>query len=103
MFAVYFNNCSLNYTYFFKKKLQKTKFDNCQIQEANFTEADLTGASFNQCDLLNTVFEQTNLSKADFRSAEHFAINPEKNTIKKAKFSYDGLRGLLYQYDIVIE
>ncbi|MGB5462457.1 MAG: pentapeptide repeat-containing protein, partial [Aureibaculum sp.] len=33
----------------------------------------------------------------------NYSIDPEKNPIKKAKFSQDGIGGLLDKYDIVIE
>jgi hypothetical protein len=43
------------------------------------------------------------LEKADFRTAFNYSINPETNRIKKAKFSKEGLNGLLDKYDIEIE
>jgi len=43
------------------------------------------------------------LEKADFREATNYFIDPEKNRIKKAKFSLNGLPGLLIPYDIIIE
>jgi len=52
---------------------------------------------------LSAVFENTILEGADFRSATNYSINPAKNKIKKAKFSSDGIRGLLDSYAILIE
>jgi fluoroquinolone resistance protein len=43
------------------------------------------------------------LEKADFRTAYNYSIDPEKNRIKKAKFSIFGVTGLLDKYDIEIE
>ena len=40
------------------------------------------------------------LFKADFRFAEKYSINPETNNIKKAKFLWPGIIGLLDKYDI---
>jgi uncharacterized protein YjbI with pentapeptide repeats len=60
-------------------------------------------AVFKNCDLLNTSFMQTNLEKADFRTAINYSFDPELNKIKKAKFSLDGLPGLLMKYNIDIE
>ena len=45
----------------------------------------------------------TVLEKADFRSAVYYSIDPESNHIAKAKFSLDGLPGLLLRYDLKIE
>jgi uncharacterized protein YjbI with pentapeptide repeats len=68
----------------------------------DFTETDLSNASFLESDLKNALFEQTNLENADLRSASQFIIDPDKNKIKKAKFSLTGLPGLLNKYGIQI-
>ena len=73
------------------------------MQETDFAECDLTEAVFNNCDLMNAIFDSTILIKADLRTAFNFSINPEQNNIKKAKFSINGLPGLLGKYDIEIE
>jgi len=98
-----FAHCIMDHCSFYQVKLKKTKFQNCQIHEADFTEADLNAAIFQECDLLGSVFFQCNLEKTDFRSATNYAINLEQNKVKKTRFSYDGLAGLLSQYDIVID
>ncbi len=97
-----FEGCMLNYSSFYQLNLKKINFANCQLQEVDFTETDLTQARFDQCDLHLATFERTILEKADFRTAVHFAIHPETNRLKKAKFSTKGLSGLLTQYNILI-
>ncbi len=103
LFEVNFEKCCLDYSHFIKNRLKKTKFIECTIKEAYFTEVDLTGALFDNCDLLSTVFVRTNLSRADFRTSWNYSINLEKNTVRKAMFSFPGVIGLLSQYDIVVE
>lgn len=98
-----FDGCQLNHSSFFKTALRKTVFRNSQLEETYFAEADLTRAVFDNCDLRRAVFDQTILEKADFRTAYNYAIDPEINRIKKAKFSISGIPGLLGKYDIVIE
>jgi hypothetical protein len=49
------------------------------------------------------MFEETNLEKTDLRTAYNYTIDPDKNKLKKAAFSLNGLPGLLSKYDIVIE
>jgi fluoroquinolone resistance protein len=98
-----FNNCILNYSSFYKTKIKKTVFKNSQLQEADFTECDMTGSVFDNCDLSRAAFAGTNLEKVDFRTALNYSIDPEINRIKKAKFSFPGVTGLLDKYDIVIE
>lgn len=103
LFSASFDDCILNLSSFYKMSLKKMQFKHCSLQEVDFAEADLTGALLFHCDLLNATFDRTNLEKADFRTAVHYLIDPEKNKMKKAKFSLAGVNGLLYKYDIEIE
>lgn len=101
--SLHFENCTLNHSSFYQCKLPKIKFVDSQLQEVDFTESDLSDSLFDGCDLMHAIFDQTNLEKADFRTAIHFQIDPEKNKIKKAKFSVNGLVGLLSKYQIQID
>jgi uncharacterized protein YjbI with pentapeptide repeats len=78
-------------------------FKNCSLQEADFTNCNLSSSVFDNCNLEKATFENTILDKADFRTAYHYTINPELNSIKKAKFSLIGVVGLLSKYDIIVE
>jgi fluoroquinolone resistance protein len=73
------------------------------LEETDFAEADLTGSVFDHCNLSHATFDRTVLEKTDFRTSYNFSIDPEKNRIKKAKFSTMGLSGLLEKYDIEID
>lgn len=103
LFSVHFDDCILKLSSFYKRKLKKTVFRNTNLQEADFTEADVSGSVFDNCDLLRATFVNAVLEKADFRTAYNYAIDPEINRIKKARFSIAGIAGLLGKYDIVIE
>lgn len=103
LFAVNFEDCILNFSSFNKLRLKNTKFKNCTLQEVDFADADLNNAIFENCDLNGAVFENTNLEKSDFRTSYNFSIDPEINKLKKAKFSAQGLAGLLQKYDILID
>lgn len=98
-----FENCQMNLSSFFRVKMKNTKFIHCSLQEVDFTECDLTGALFDQCDLGRAIFDGTTLEKADLRSAYNYSIDPANNKIKKAKFSLQGVAGLLDKFDIEIE
>ena len=102
LFAVQFDKCVLDYSFFLKKNLKKTFFLDCSIREANFSESNLTDARFQGCDLHQTVFERTNLHSVDFRTASNYSINPEANNIRKARFSYPAVLGLLDKYGIIV-
>lgn len=103
LFAVNFDNCMLNLSSFYKVKLKGIKFKNSSLHEVDFSEADLSNSTFENCDLLQAVFDSSILEKADFRTAINFSINPERNKIKKARFSVQGLPGLLQHLDIYVE
>lgn len=103
LLQVTFNECILQLASFYKLKLRNTNFNNCDLREADFTEADLAGASFTECDLMGVIFQDSIMEKADFRTARNYSIDPEMNRIKKAKFSREGITGLLDKYQIVIE
>ena len=103
LFSVNFKNCQLDYSTFFQKKMKKTIFVECSLKEVDFSEVDLSEAVFQTSDLTGTVFENTLLIKADLRTAKNYTIDPEKNNIKKARFAYPGVVGLLNKYDIFID
>jgi uncharacterized protein YjbI with pentapeptide repeats len=103
LFTLHFNECHLDNSTFHSKKLKKTNFINCTLKEVDFSEVDLTSSVFQNCDLSNSTFNQTILDKVDFRTAVNYVIEPDRNRIKKAKFSLTGLPGLLAKYDIIVE
>jgi uncharacterized protein YjbI with pentapeptide repeats len=102
LFSVSFEDCVLNHSSFYQMQLKKTLFKKCMMQEIDFTEADLSNAVLEKCDLSKTLFDRSILEKADFRTSFNYSIDPERNRIKKAKFSTDGIAGLLDKYDIQI-
>ncbi|HWZ16607.1 MAG TPA: pentapeptide repeat-containing protein [Mucilaginibacter sp.] len=103
LFEVSFSNCILNNAIFYKKKNKRAKFTDCSLIETDFTEADLTDVQFNNCNLHRAFFNRTILKNADFRTSYNFIIDPDINNLKKAKFSVQGLAGLLAKYDIRID
>lgn len=98
-----FENCILNHSTFFKTKIKKTIFKNTQLQEVDFTECDLADSLFDNCDLTRATFDNTVIEKVDFRTSYNYSIDPEKNRIKKAKFSIHGISGLLEKYNLIID
>ena len=103
LFSVDFENCLLDYTSFAAKKMPKIKILNSSLKEANFSNADLSESVFHNCNLEGTIFNKTILNKADLTAAFNFSIDPESNSMKKAKFSRNTIHGLLTKYDLVIE
>ena len=103
LFTVTFDECVLDYASFANKKMPKTKFNSCSLKEVSFIGANLTNASFENCNLDLAIFNDSQLAGADFRTAYHYKIDPQFNPMKKAKFSTEGIPGLLDKYDIKIE
>lgn len=103
LFEVSFKNCQLDYASFYQKKMKKTNFSDCSMKDVDFTETDLTSAVFHNCDLQDAFFMDAVLESVNFASAIHFIIDPEKNNIKNATFSYEGLLGLLSKYTIQVQ
>jgi len=102
-FTVSFDNCILNYSSFYQKKIKKTSFKNSELHEVEFSDCDLTGSVFSKCDLMSAKFENTIIEKVDFRTSFNYSIDPDFNRIKKAKFSLTEIAGLLNKYDIEID
>lgn len=103
LFAAGFEDCQLHLASFYGMKLKKMRFSRCSLQETDFTGADLSGAILEHCDLERAVFAGTILEKADLRHSYHLSIDPERNKIRKAKFSLESLPGLLDKYEIMVE
>lgn len=103
LFSVSFENCILDLSSFRGLKIRKTLFKNSHLHEVNFIETDLTGSDFINCDLNRAIFEKSVLENVDFRTSYDFVIDPEMNTLKKAKFSLSGAPWLLCKYNISIE
>ncbi len=103
LFSASFRHCNMRLCSFYQVKMKKTRFADCDLQETDFTEADLSWAILENCDLSLARFENTVLEKADLRTARNYSIDPELNRIKKAKFSFPGVLGLLGKYDIEMD
>jgi uncharacterized protein YjbI with pentapeptide repeats len=73
------------------------------LHDVEFAEADLTNVVLHNCDLLGSKFDNTILEGCDFRTTNNFSIDPEKNRMKKAKFSRNNVEGLLRKYAVVID
>lgn len=103
LFSVEFKDCILDYAKFYTLKLKGTLFTNCSLTAVDFMKSDLTDVIFDNCNLHKSVFSDTIANKADFTTSYNFSIDPEKNKLRKAKFSYAGLKGLLDKYDLIVK
>lgn len=102
-FSVSFDSCQLTHSSFYKVILKNTIFKDSQLTEVDFSSSDLSNARFENCNLSLAIFNETILFKTDFRTANKYSIDPERNRVKKAKFSIPNVVGLLDKYDIEID
>ena len=103
IYEFHFKDCLLDYAKFYALKLKKMQFINCSMIAVDFMASDLTEVLFDNCNLRKSVFIDTIAHKTDFYTSYDYTIDPEKNKLKKAVFSTDGLKGLLEKYDLVIK
>jgi uncharacterized protein YjbI with pentapeptide repeats len=102
LFEIELAHCQLPYASFHGKRMRGTRFTHCVLNDVDFSYTDLTEAVFQECTLTGAIFEQTQLTAADFTTATGFLIAPDSNSVKKARFSLEGLPGLLSKYDIIV-
>jgi uncharacterized protein YjbI with pentapeptide repeats len=103
LFKFSFKDCTLDYAKFYTLKFRNTLFDSCSIVAADFMNADITGVVFSNCNLHKSVFMDTIANKTDFSTSYNYTIDPEKNKLKKAVFSQNGLVGLLTKYELIVK
>jgi uncharacterized protein YjbI with pentapeptide repeats len=103
IFEIHFKECNLDFSKFYTLKLKGTTFMDCSLVAVDFMSADLTETIFDNCDLYRSEFEKAIANKADFRTSYNYTIDPRKTKLKKAIFSLENLKGLLYKHDIIVE
>ncbi|OGR70006.1 MAG: hypothetical protein A2179_00095 [Elusimicrobia bacterium GWC2_63_65] len=97
---VEFTNCLLNDSVFLGLSLRGTRISRCQARGADFRETDLAKADLTHTDFSGAVFGGTNLAEADLSKACNYAIRPDDNKLKGARFSLPEAMALLYCLDI---
>lgn len=103
IFEIHFKECILDFSKFYTLKMKGTSFIDCSIIAVDFMSTDLTEVIFDNCDLYRSEFAKAIANKANFKTSYNYTIDPTKTKIKKAVFSLDGLKGLLYKHDIIVK
>ena len=101
-FFINSKNCLILYSNFSDLNMKRASFQQSKIKESFFTATCLSEADFTHTDLQGTIFHQSDLSKADFRNAINYIIDPQTNKVKKGKFSFPEVTGLLHGFEIEI-
>ncbi len=84
-----------------------------ELNAINYVETPLAKGiyenyAFNRCiftnsDLSNIIFVECEFVECDLRRSFNLSIDPELNRIRRAKFSAEGITGLLDKYDLTID
>lgn len=102
IFEVRFNNCVLDFSKFYALKIKGTPFINCSMIAVDFMAADLTETLFENCDLYRSEFAKATANRANFKTSRNYTIDPKTTKLKKAVFALEGLKGLLYKHEIIV-
>ncbi len=103
LLALSFERCQLDYATFCDLDLRRTDLGASRMIGVDLSGADLSGATLSGTDLSEAVFDGTKLEGADLRGTRGLIIDPERNRMKGARFSMEGLQGLLLRHGLVIE
>jgi uncharacterized protein YjbI with pentapeptide repeats len=103
IFEIAFNDCVLDFSKFYALKIKGTNFKNCRLIAVDFMATDLTGVIFDNCDLYRSEFDQAIANKTNFKTSINYTIDPTKTKLKKAVFSLENVKGLLFKHDILAQ
>lgn len=97
-----FDRCALNHSTFIGLSLRGIDLTRCVARDVDFTEADLSRANLTHTDFSQSRFLHTDLTEADLTDATNYSIAPNRNVLKKTKFSLPEAISLLYGLDIIL-
>jgi uncharacterized protein YjbI with pentapeptide repeats len=103
IFEIAFTDCILDFSKFYTLKIKGTSFTNCSLIAVDFMATDLTEVIFENCDLYRSEFAKAIANKTNFKTSYNYTIDPKVTKLKKAVFALEGLKGLLYKHDIVVQ
>src|SRR3970282_2049239 len=102
IFEIDFNNCILDFSKFYTLKIKGISFTNYNLMRLDFMSTDLTQGLFENCNLYRSEFAKAIANKANFKASYNYTIDPTKTKIKKAVFSLNEVKGLLFKHELVI-
>lgn len=100
LFSCTFKNCHIILANFSDLPMNEVMFENCRLSECYFNNTKLKKAKFPGSNLSLSRFHGCDLTEADFSTASEYFIDPLTNRIKKAKFSFPEVIGLLKGFEI---
>ncbi len=98
-----FQDCNISHSSFYQLCLKEIAIEECKAHDVDFRGGDFSNGSFVKTDLNSSLFMRTKLQACDFTEAINYAIDPNENNIRKAKFSIPEVVNLLHNFGIKIQ
>ncbi len=102
LFSISLSRCKASYCVFEGMDLVGCRLTGSELAECVFERANLSKADFTGSDLQGALFDRANLQSANFQGAHNYVIDPRNTDLKKAKFSYPDVLGLLKPFGIKV-
>ena len=103
LFSIDLVRCSAPYCTFADQDLSGRRLAGSDLTDCFFDGTHLPRTDFSESRLSGARFERVNLEQADFRGATGYELDPAQCRLKKARFSYPEVLGLLKGYQIIVE
>jgi fluoroquinolone resistance protein len=103
VFEVKFEACRLQSCNFSSLKMKGAAFRGCKIDACFFEDGYLVDSVFDDSVFSLTLFHACDLSRASFRGARGYAIDPRDNKVEKAVFSVPDVLALVECFGVRIE
>jgi fluoroquinolone resistance protein len=102
-FSAEYHNCSIDNSMFFSMDFRKGKFLKCRLVDTDLSDCDFSEADFSDTIFKHVTIHNCNFEKADFRSAQGYAINAATNQVHNARFSLPEAQSFLSFLGIKLE
>lgn len=103
VFDVGFEGCRLQSCNFSSLKMKGAAFRRCAIDSCFFEDGYLVDAAFDDSVFSLTLFHACDLTRASFRGARGYSIDPRVNKVEKAVFSVPDVLALVECFGVRIE
>lgn len=102
-FACSWLRCNLSFSVFSGRDLMKCEFNGSNLREADLERTVCNGLVFDGCDLTGAQWSEASCLKSDFRGAVGLSMDPARVRLRGARFTTEGLRGLVAHHGLTVD